>query len=423
MINKKVNIFFTITTFLSTILSLYTITGTNVNLLDLLFTIELFFLFSRNTKIIFNKNRKINIWLFFLFYYACTLFFIRAITKIYDSEFLFSGLKSIFYSFFLLINYKNMIIDNKFAIKFFKSISVISSILIIIQNICLKFNIFVNGYINFIPFISFSATNSVWWYHLSHHSNYYGLRPASIFLEPTEYAFYVGLYLILSIYVNDFKIKKSECIIILGIIISQSSLGFLTLIFYYLLLIFNLFFKKKQYLLVFRIICLIIFTLLFLKIFMFSILRVIFKSLNSDTSLSFNRILDSRLVLFKTEKWVSYLKNNVWNYLLGMGFGYEKIVKKILPFGYLTGIQILFITSGIIGIVLYYVFLLTSISKKNFYIIIYFIISMFFTSNSLFMDLFFIISIANILDDTYQIDGTNSANFKNNIHTLCKGLG
>lgn len=203
------------------ILSVYSSGINSLSIAD--FLLILVFIFG--ISIFFLSEKKIrveNIVLLILSMYILAIFSIQY-TEFADVS-LFSTFRYLLYLLTIIFLYEQF--DILYALKVLRYLTVIVSIYIIIQFIFFKlFTIILPNYLSFLSIMDQNF--------LVENRNMYFLqfyRPTSIFLEPTHYVQFCLPYLFIILFDKERKNNIEAIIIVLGILVSGSSLGFIMIL-------------------------------------------------------------------------------------------------------------------------------------------------------------------------------------------------
>lgn len=326
----------------------------NINSIPLTFIIFVFWLLFFILEISKNGLKRMKICqetlIIFLFSFIQNLVLI-----FFKYQIDFSSMFTFFVSLLICTIFVKSYFDKHLAFRFMKIISLFASILIIIQSISYNFfRVVISGYI---PFLD------------TNYSHYTGIiennlifRPSSLFSEPAAFGIYVGTFLLMCVYKKNINFKQIV-ILVIGMLLSKSSFS-LGLLIFTIFILFIKYYKwflksnKLPYIIIF-IICIVF--ILNLSVTQEMILHVV--------DFSSNNVISDGL-LGRIGNYSSIKELGIENIIFGSGFINN-------DFGYLTGIGNLIVNFGIIGIIIYFISLVslytrgTKMSKTFIFLMIY----------------------------------------------------
>lgn len=209
-------------------------------LLLLLFPFLLFSLYFYKRKTLFHDIISVNLLILFIYvllHVLVQMFFY------FNNNLILSTLRYMFYLFNISFLIKTFF-DIKFATKILKVTTVISSIFLIIQYILYKFlNIYIYG-----SLIQFQINGSQIREYIGLYNKGNYIRMSSFFSEPSHFAIYSVLFLLINLnqkklYFKDYIISF---IVSLAILLSESSTGIILLFFIWIMFFLNKIFRSKS---------------------------------------------------------------------------------------------------------------------------------------------------------------------------------
>lgn len=210
------------------IIGIYKIPGTSVSLENLifllLFNFSFFSILARPSKgaLILTKPIKM-----YIIYIAYALVILNFNTLFFQLESSFSYLYHVLLMFYLILFFRKQIFDPIICYKYYKILTLISCCLVLIQFIVYK----INGQMLFMVPKS-----------MIRHTIGEPYRPAALFLEPTHFANYAVIFLILSMF-SQFETKKSKIVpvfVVSSLFFCGSSSSFVYILVYIFLLFVSL---------------------------------------------------------------------------------------------------------------------------------------------------------------------------------------
>mgnify|MGYP001089342825 CR=1 FL=1 len=366
-LSKRTIKFSTLLVILSPFLGTYKIPYTPITiaeggftLLTVLFIIYLF----RKRK--FFLIREVKYYLTFIVYILFVSILVRGfLFEQIDNDFIFKWGQFLVYSMPIIFLSRNMF-DFGFAVKYYTIITMLFSILVIIQ--FLSYNLFHFQLEGLIPFLNLNyPIESVAEYHQTIAMT--GLyRPSSVFIEPAHFAQYASIGLALELFFVE-KIRKSRkitaFIITVSIFLSGSGIGFVLVFVNWMIWFYREYLKRLQivkgYFVFFvGLIAISIFLsqTSFFENFLYRV-STIGESTSSTGSLRVLRGYNIFLTESHTFKIFGIGLGNVGSYLRMYGIRTPYDGQLELGNEYMNSLSYILVISGIIGFIIFTVFLIS----------------------------------------------------------------
>ena len=333
---------FTLCLVLSPILSMYGIyNGSSITILDVLLVLLLSIIIIINIKKREIKIKNIYSEMLPYFYYIIVNFCVISILSFTSIQTIDIGMRTLRYCIYLIVItfFVKEYFDYKFGIKVFKFLVIFATIYFFLQLILLRnFNFYLRGYVEFLPVL---RENLVTFSETATYTPYTRVR--SIFGEISQFSICLCGYLCISMFKkNDFEERKTQIFLTLGLLLSVSSIGVLSIISLWIIWIIIKSIQMKDKINI-KILGLIISII---------ILLIIFIGVSESFNKFIGRLGTSSYNRFGAyEDYYNYIKNKpLVNLLFGTGMDLSSFkvwypsFAKILRFFGITGI-ILFIYS------------------------------------------------------------------------------
>ncbi|MBK5261642.1 MAG: hypothetical protein JJE17_03590 [Peptostreptococcaceae bacterium] len=351
---KKEKKFFTALVVFLPILSLYKtpVPGFDLGTLVLILSC---FLYLLRKRLIFTQNKFFFIFTIYVFIFSLISYLLLKKLNT-DTLLIFLRLAkfSLFSIFFMMFD----MFDFEFGIIWLKRITLVAVVMIIVQTISVNiFHFYVPGVIYRFADAQVYA-DQIQKMKDSGMSSLFFFRPSSIFYEPGQFAQYCYVYLCYCLF-SEKRISRenlfNSVFISIGLILSTSGQGILILTFFWIGFGLNNFFSQKfSYFKLFSGIFLLV-TIIFafsvilkLPIFSKSMDRVI----DNSSGFHFGVAVYGRFLSYSLLKDLS-----LYDFLFGVGFGNVTM--------YMPTVSQIIHTSGLFGIVLFFLFLVSSFFKGD----------------------------------------------------------